>query len=67
MTEFVRKTVADIGIDKTLEEIDEVRIKKAIDWVLKREASARLKVFVDTCVRCGMCSTSCHHYLSHDN
>ncbi len=64
--EFKRKPVTDIGIDETLKRFDEDKIKRAIDWVLNREASARLKVFVETCMRCGMCTTSCHHYLSHD-
>jgi len=67
MARFERKPVTDIGIDETLKHVDEVKIKKAIDRVLKAEASARLKTFVQTCVRCGMCSGSCHHYISHDN
>ncbi|WP_297213594.1 MULTISPECIES: (Fe-S)-binding protein [Thermodesulfovibrio] len=65
--EFKRKPVTDIGIDQTLDKVDSAKIKKAIDWVLNKEASARLKVFVETCLRCGMCTTSCHHYLSHEN
>lgn len=65
--EFKRKPVTDIGIDQTLDKVDSAKIKKAIDWVLNKEASARLKVFVETCLRCGMCTTSCHHYLSHNN
>ncbi|MEN2986304.1 MAG: (Fe-S)-binding protein [Thermodesulfovibrionaceae bacterium] len=64
--EFQRKPVKDIGIDETLNRVDEIKINKAINWVLKREASARLKVFIETCMRCGMCTESCHHYLSHD-
>lgn len=64
--EFKRKPVTDIGIDETLNRVDEAKIKRAIDWVLGKEASARLKVFVETCMRCGMCTTSCHHYLSHE-
>lgn len=64
--QFQRKPVSDIGIDETLNRVDETKIRKAIEWVLGKEASARLKVFVETCMRCGMCSTSCHHYLSHD-
>ncbi|MEJ5226440.1 (Fe-S)-binding protein [Thermodesulfovibrio sp.] len=65
--EFKRKPVTDIGIDQTLDKVDSAKIKKAIEWVLNKEASARLKVFVETCLRCGMCTTSCHHYLSHEN
>lgn len=64
--EFKRKPVTDIGIDETLARVDEAKIKRAIDWVLKKEASARLRVFVETCMRCGMCTNSCHHYLGHE-
>lgn len=65
--EFVRKPVTDIGIDESLNRVDERKIKKAVDWVFSKESYARLKVFVETCMRCGMCTTSCHHYLGHDD
>ncbi len=34
--------------------------------VLNQETAARLKVYVDTCVHCGLCSNACHWYNSHD-
>ncbi|WP_028843106.1 (Fe-S)-binding protein [Thermodesulfobacterium thermophilum] len=66
MEGFVRKPVFDIGIDKTIERLDKQKIKRAIERVLNEEATVRFKIFLETCMRCGMCSESCHHYLSHD-
>ena len=34
--------------------------------VLNEESAARLKVYVNTCVHCGLCSNACHFYNSHD-
>ncbi len=66
MKEFKREPITDIGIDRVLDFLDEKRIKRAIDRVLSKESAARLKAFVQTCVRCGLCSETCHHYLAHD-
>lgn len=66
MEDFKRKLVTDIGIDRTIDLLDRDKIKKALDRVFTNEASIRFKLFLNTCMHCGMCSESCHHYLSHD-
>ena len=34
--------------------------------VLDKESAARLKVYLETCVHCGLCADACHTYLSRD-
>ena len=62
----VDQIIPDEGIDKGLARLTEDRIEKTILRVLNVEAGARLKVYVETCVHCGLCSEACHYYLSHD-
>ncbi|HHC24808.1 MAG TPA: (Fe-S)-binding protein [Desulfobacterales bacterium] len=61
------KGTIDEGIEKGAEKLEPDRIEQVINNVLKNETGARLKVYVDTCVHCGLCSEGCHYYLSHDN
>jgi Fe-S oxidoreductase len=56
----------DPGLDKGIEKLTPEKIKKVIDRVLSAETGARIKAYVDTCVRCGLCSEGCHYYMSHD-
>jgi Fe-S oxidoreductase len=56
----------DEGIAVGVSRLTEEKIAAAIDSVLKGEAGARLKAYVETCVHCGLCSEACHYYLSHD-
>jgi Fe-S oxidoreductase len=71
MSEPAKKIEAKKTIDKGLEtgaqKLTQERIKRVIDRVLKGEAGARLKAYVETCIHCGLCSEACHYYLSHDN
>jgi Fe-S oxidoreductase len=63
---YKRKPITDIGIDKVIDRLTKNEIQKAIERVFQKEATIRLKAFVENCMHCGMCSESCHHYLSHD-
>ncbi|MBF0450836.1 MAG: (Fe-S)-binding protein [Candidatus Magnetomorum sp.] len=65
MSEQVNKIV-DKGLDQGVINLTQERIEKAINQVLNKEAGARLKSYVETCVHCGMCSEACHVYLSKD-
>ena len=58
--------VVDPGIDESIKRLTPERIEQVIQRVLKEEASARLKVYLQTCVHCGLCSEACHTYLSRD-
>jgi len=64
--ERLEKEVEDPGLDKGIEGLTPEKIQKVINRVLQGETGARLKVYVDTCVHCGLCSEACHYYLSHD-
>jgi Fe-S oxidoreductase len=61
-----RKIQPDPGLDDALARLDESKIQKVVQRVLANETGARLKAYVETCVRCGLCSDGCHYYLSHD-
>ena len=58
--------VVDLGLDESIKRLTPERIEQVIQRVLKEEASARLKVYLQTCVHCGLCSEACHTYLSRD-
>jgi Fe-S oxidoreductase len=60
------KPISDIGLDEGAARLTPEKIEKVINQVLKTETGARLKVYVDTCVHCGLCSEACHYYLSRD-
>ncbi len=57
----------DKGLEVGAERLTEDKIEKVVNRVLKGEAGARLKAYVDTCIHCGLCSEACHYYLSRDN
>jgi len=57
----------DQGIEKGVGELTEDKIESVINSVLSTETGARFKVYIDTCVRCGLCSEACPYYLSHGN
>ncbi len=58
--------VADPGIEEGIAKLTPERIQATIRKVLDKECSARLKIYLDTCVHCGLCSEACHTYLSRD-
>jgi len=62
----VDEIILDEGIDMGLARLTEDRIEQTILRVLNDETGARLKVYVETCIHCGLCSQGCHYYLSHD-
>ena len=66
MFKVIRKPVSDPGMDETAKNLSPEKIEKVIKWVLEKEADARLKTYVETCIHCGLCSEACHYYLSHD-
>jgi len=54
----------DPGIDEAIERLTPEEIQRAVKRVLTKESAARLKVYLETCVRCGVCAEGCHTYLS---
>lgn len=58
--------VADPGIDEAAKKLTPEQIEKVVNRVLTREAAARLHVYLQTCVHCGLCGEACHSYVSRD-
>ena len=56
--------IVDPGIDDVIEKLTPQEIQRVIRKVLDEECSARMKVYLETCVRCGLCSEACHTYVS---
>ena len=61
-----RKKIEDLGLDRGTARLTPEKIEKVCQRVLKGETGSRLKVYAETCMRCGLCSDACHFYLSHD-
>lgn len=58
--------VADAGLDEAVKQLTPEQIEKTVNAVLDNECAERLQVYLDTCVRCGLCAEACHTYLSRD-
>lgn len=64
--EKIQNRFFDKGIDEGVKKLTPDKIEVTINKLLKNEAGARLKVYAETCVHCGLCSEGCHYFLSHD-
>lgn len=58
--------VADPGIDEAAKKLTPDQIQQVVNRVLTRESAARLHVYLQTCVHCGLCGEACHSYVSRD-
>ena len=61
-----RKPVSDPGIDETAKKLTQEQIEKVIKHVLEKESAGRLRIFIETCIHCGLCSEACHYYLAYE-
>jgi len=66
MADLADAQVTDPGVDEQIKKLTPERIQQTIQRVLKRESAARLKVYLQTCVHCGLCAEACPTYLSRD-
>ncbi len=66
MREAFETEVVDPGLDETIKKLTPDQIERVVNHVLNKESAARLKVYVEECVHCGLCAEGCHHYLSRD-
>jgi Fe-S oxidoreductase len=64
MSDAIDRQVVDVGIEAGIKALTPQLIEETIRGALNRETAARLKVYMETCVRCGLCSDACHTYLS---
>ncbi|MBI5572639.1 MAG: (Fe-S)-binding protein [Desulfomonile tiedjei] len=58
--------VGDPGLDENAKNLTPERIAEVINRVIDRETAARFRVYMNTCVHCGLCSDACHWFLSND-
>ena len=56
----------DKGIDEGSSALDSNKLEKIIKNFMRSEAGARLKIYIEMCTSCGLCSDACHYYLSND-
>jgi Fe-S oxidoreductase len=66
MADQVINKVSDPGLDETVKKLTREDVRKVVERVLTRENAARLRVYLETCVHCGLCAEACHTYLSRD-
>lgn len=59
------RLIEDVGLRRGVSRLTPEKIQKTVSAVLKNETGARLKVYAETCMRCGMCATACHFAQSH--
>jgi Fe-S oxidoreductase len=65
VTKFDRK-IEDVGLNAGIAKLTPQKIQEAFVKFIDGETGAKLKVYNQTCVRCGMCSEACHYFMSHD-
>ena len=61
-----RPVVVDPGLDETAKKLSREKIRETIKSLIDKETAARHKVYLQTCVHCGLCAGACHYSLSHD-
>ena len=66
MADLADQQVVDAGLDQTIKQLTPERITKVINSVLSQAVAGRLKLYLKTCVHCGLCAEACHTYLSRD-
>jgi len=59
------RLIEDVGLRRGVSRLTPEKIEKVVGAVLAGETGARLKVYSETCMRCGMCAEACHFSLSH--
>jgi ferredoxin len=63
--EYVRDPNPDVGLDESIKQLTPEKIEKTIKAVIGKQ-TARIKVVMETCIHCGLCSEACQWYLSND-
>jgi len=63
--EYIREPNPDVGLDESIKDLSPEKIEKTIKSVLGAR-TARIRAILETCIHCGLCSTACQWYLSHD-
>ncbi len=66
MADAADNQVKDPGLDETIKRLTPDQITLTINRVLDEECGGRMKVYLNTCVHCGLCSEACQTYISRD-
>jgi Fe-S oxidoreductase len=67
MSNIADRIISDPGLESGVNKLSSQRIEEVVRRALKGETGAKLKLYQETCMRCGLCSKACHYYVSHDN
>ena len=62
---ITQRRIEDPNLMKAVSALTPERIRRTVKAVTQGEAGARLKVYYETCMRCGMCAGACHFSISH--
>ncbi len=63
MMELLKK---DKGLKQGLSRVTPPKIAEVMERVFEGETGARVKFYLESCMRCGMCFYGCHLCISHD-
>ncbi|NCC23827.1 MAG: (Fe-S)-binding protein [Deltaproteobacteria bacterium] len=67
MSTIRERRITDQGLEIGLAALTQDRIREAVQAIRNSETGAKMKVYHETCMRCGMCAPACHFYVSNDN
>jgi Fe-S oxidoreductase len=65
MSTIADRLIEDDGLRRGIARLTPEKIEKTFKELIAGECGARLKTYMETCVRCGMCAKACHYYMSH--
>lgn len=65
MKTIADRLIEDEGLRRGVSRLTPEKIQKVFKELVAGECGARMKTYMETCVRCGMCAKACHYYLSH--
>lgn len=67
MSQIADRIISDPGLENGVAGLTTDKIQEVVTRMLKGETGAKLRVYRETCTRCGLCAEACHYYKSHDN
>ena len=65
MNTIADRLIEDVGLRRGVDRLTPEKIQKVFKELVAGECGARMKTYMETCVRCGMCAKACHYYMSH--
>lgn len=65
MKTIADRLIEDVGLRRGVDRLTPEKIQKVFKDLVAGECGARMKTYMETCVRCGMCAKACHYYMSH--